>query len=425
MRTRIFIESKTFRVAVPTAVYDALTKDASFMSAEFSRTRFLDRVWARLAEPQTAGLALLALGCAEALRHWQSSDEATMLTRVCAVVALCSGVISTLELLRPHPRNIASLAAHQFAHAWWFPFFDHEYKPTLTNKGWRWRASVGLYALCVLSIATAALISSVQYRPAGELMLLPGQEGQEAYREQYPENGLRRSLGLKLQLRQADLHEGTPYALVRATDMETLAATDITLRSSRALRVRDNVYALRELRPIEGIGGVTLRVTHPEGTENVTMFADGEAKLSDGSTLHWENVSTHRFGTLGGALQLRREQAGEILDRRWIYLDFPALNAQHAQNDFSYEIKEVKRPLAALISVQSIGGPAWGIIGLAFLALFVLLIALQHLLPAHRVGRTGDYLVLSKRGAHQSVHTPLHDENEQQWVTPVREEDLV
>lgn len=395
------------------------------MSAEFSRTRFLDRIWARLAEPQTAGLALLALGCAEALRHWQSSDEATMLTRVCAVIALCAGIISTLELLRPHPRNVAHLAARQFVHAWWFPFFEGEYDRRLPDKGWRWRASVALYAACVLSIALAALISSVQYRPSGELMLAPGQEGTEAYRELYPEKDLRRSLGLKLQLRQADVHEGVPYALVRATDMETLAATDITLRSTRALRVRDNVYALRELRPIDGIGGVTLRIAHAEGEESVTLFADAEVELSDGSTLHWEDASTNRFGTLGGALQLRRERDGETLDRRWVYLDFPALNAQHASDDVAYEIDEIKRPLAALISVQSIGGPAWGIIGIIFLALFMLLIVLQRFMPVQRVGRSGDYLVLTARGAGGEASAALRDAREQRWVTPVREEDVL
>lgn len=397
------------------------------MSAEFSRKRILDRIWARFAEPRTAGLALLALGFAEALRHWQSSDEATMLARVCAVIALCAGLISTLELLRPHPRHVAELSSRQFTTAWWFPFFDSEYDSSLSAGGRRWKVSIALYALCVFAIPAITLMSSVQHKPSGELMLFPGQDGQEAYRELYPERNLRRGIGLKLQLVQADVQDGVPYALVRATDMETTGTTDITLRSSHAVRVRENVYALRELRPVDGIGGVTLRV-HGEGIdENLVLYPGGEETLPDGSTVHWGDTSPNRFGTLGAALQIYREMNGEILDRRWVYLDFPELNEQRAEGDLAYAIMSVERPLAALLSVKSLGGPAWGWMGGILLAMLLVLVLLQRTLPLQIVGRSGDHMVLSPSSAQALVVETVKDgtDSPQVWVMSVDEEDLL
>lgn len=397
------------------------------MSAEFSRKRILDRIWARFAEPHTAGLALLALACAEALRHWQSSDEATMLTRLCAVIALCAGCISTLELLRPHPRHVAELASRQFVHAWWFPFFDHEHDGRIAARGWRWRAGVGVYALCVFSIAIASLISSVQYQPSGELMLFPGQEGQEAYRELYPEKDLRRSLGLKLQLRQAEVQDGVPYAQVRATDMETMAATDITLQQAQAVRVREKVYALQELRPVDGMGGVSLHVQNATVDEEITLYPGAEETLQDGSVLRWEDMTSNRFGTLGPALELHHERDGELLDRRWVYLDFPELNAQRSSAGVSVSITDVKRPLAALLSVQTVGGPAWGAIALGVAVLFGLLLLCLRFLPAQRIGRSGDYLMLGASGGRDAMVDSLGQGEtiSEEWITPVREEDLV
>lgn len=397
------------------------------MSAEFSRTRILDRIWARFAQPQTAGLALLALACAEALRHWQSSDEATMLTRVCAVIALCAGVVSTLELLRPHPRHVAQLSARDFVFAWWFPFFKEEFDPRLQSSGWRWRASVGLYALCVISIASATLMSSVQSRPSGELMLFAGQDGQEAYHELYPERGLKRSLGLKVQLQQADVQDGVPFARIRATDMETMTATDVTLISSEAVRIRDNVYALRELRPMDGLGVVTLRVQGDVIDEPVLLHPGSEQTLSDGSTLRWEDSSTHRFGTLGAALQVQREKDDKIIDRRWIYVDFPALNEQRGPEDLSYHIESVQRPLAAMLSVQKIGGPAWGLIAIIILGMSFILGILQRVLPMQRVGRSGDYLVIGSRGAREGLAEHLREGEDisDVWITAVHEEEIV
>lgn len=397
------------------------------MSAEFSRKRILDRVWARFAEPRTAGLALLALGFAEALRHWQSSDEATMLTRVCAAIALCAGLISTLELLRPHPRHVAELGSRQFTTAWWFPFFDGEYESGLSARGARWKVSVALYALCVFAIPAVALMSSVQHKPSGEIMLFPGQDGQEAYRELYPERDLRRGIGLKLQLVHADVQDGVPYALVRATDMETTGTTDITLRSSHAVRVRENVYALRELRPVDGVGGVTLRAYGDEIDETLVMYPGGEETLLDGSTLRWEDTSPNRFGTLGAALQFQREMDGEILDRRWVYLDFPELNALRAEGDLAYAITNVERPLAAMLSVKALGGPAWGWMGAVLLAGLFILLFLQRTLPLQKVGRPGDHMVLSPPSAHAVVVETVKDgvDSPQTWVTLVEEEDLV
>lgn len=397
------------------------------MSAEFSRKRILDRVWARFAEPRTAGLALLALGFAEALRHWQSSDEATMFTRVCAVIALCAGLISTLELLRPHPRHVAELSSRQFATAWWFPFFESEYDASLSEKGKRWHVSIALYALCVFAIPAVALMSSVQHKPSGELMLFPGQDGQEAYRELYPEKDLRRGIGLKLQLVLADVQDGVPYALVRATDMETTGTTDITLRSSQSVRVRENVYALRELRPVDGVGGVTLHVHGGDIDETVDLYPGGEAVLPDGSTLRWEDTSPNRFGTLGAALQLQREGNGKIVDRRWVYLDFPQLNEQRAEGDLVYSIAGVERPLAAMLSVKALGGPAWGWMGAVLLAMFLVLLLLQRTLPLQKVGRPGDHMVLSASSAGASVVETVKDDADspQRWVTSVDEEDLV
>lgn len=395
------------------------------MSVEFSRTRILDRIWARFAQPHTAGLALLALACAEALRHWQSSDEATMLTRVCAVIALCAGVVSTLEMLRPHPRHVAQLSARQMVHARWFPFFKHEFDGRLQSTGWRWRAGVALYALVVIAIAAAALMSSVQSRPSGELMLYPGQDGQEAYHELYPERGLRRALALKLQLRQAGVQENVPYALLRATDMETMAATDVTLRSTQAVRVRDNLYAIKELRPVDGLGGVSLRVQSQNDEQKITLYPGNEQELNDGSILRWEDSSASRFGTLGAALFLVREKDNAVVDRRWVYLDFPALNAQYAASDFAYHIDDVQRPLAVMLSVQKMGGPAWGILGVGLLVLSLLLIVLQRFLPAQTVGRSGDYLVLSQRaggGIEQTLR--VTEQGAEAWITPVTEEDL-
>lgn len=397
------------------------------MSAEFSRKRILDRIWARMAEPHTAGLALLALACAEALRHWQSSDEATMLTRLCAVIALAAGFISTLELLRPHPRHVAELSARQFVHAWWFPFFDHEHDGKIVAKGWRWRTSVGVYALCVFSIALSSLISSVQYQPSGELMLFPGQEGQEAYRELYPEKDLRRSLGLKLQLQQADVQNGIPYARIRATDMETMAGTDVTLQQAQSVRVREKVYALQELRPIDGIGGVSLHVQNATLDEEISLYPGGEETLKDGSVLRWEDLTSNRFGTLGPALELHHERDGKILDRRWVYLDFPELNAQRSTEGVSLSITEVKRPLAAMLSVQTVGGPAWGLLALGVAILFALLFVAQRFLPAQRIGRSGDYLMLAPADGRALIVDSLGEgENiSGEWVTPVREEDIV
>src|SRR5690625_7656111 len=113
-----------------------------------------------------------------------------------------------------------------------FPSFKHESDGRLQSAGCRWRAGVALYALVVIAIAAAALMSSVQSRPAGELMLYPGQDGQDAYHELYPERGLRRALALKLQLRQAGVPENVADELLRATHQGTKAAPDVTTSST-------------------------------------------------------------------------------------------------------------------------------------------------------------------------------------------------
>lgn len=398
------------------------------MSAEFSRKRFVDRIWNRLADPQSAGLALLALALLEALRHVQESDEATMLVRVCAVIALSAGLISTLELLRPRPRAVAQLSDRAYADAWWFPFFTKEHKPQVVAGRLRWWASVALYALCVLGIPAAILMSAVQHQADGELMLIPGQ-GSEAFVEQYPEAGLRRAMGVKLELLHAEMDGPTPIASVRATDMTSMNATDVSLRSAEAQRVRGVVIAIRALRPLGGLGAVTLQVQKGGLDERISLRRGGEAALSDGSILRWGDSSSSRLGTLGPALQLLHERDGKLLERRWLYVDFPELNQMYSEGNLELSIVAVERPLALLLSVREVGASAWGAFALTVLGLLVLLLCALRFLPPSKIGRDGDYVMLSAMNAREGVEQSLAPElvslpEERAWISAVREEDF-
>lgn len=397
------------------------------MSAEFSRKRVLDRVWSRLAQPQSTGLALLALGLLEALRHWQESDETTMLVRVTAVVALLTGFISTLELLRPRPQVVAALASRGYVDAWWFPFFAREHDDAVSSSRLRWWAGLGLYALICLGIPSAILMSAVQHHADGELMLIPGQ-GAESFLERYPEPGLRRAMGVKLELLSAEMDGPTPVATVRATDMTTMTATDISLRSAEAQRVRGVLVAIGELRPLGGLGGVHLSLKGPSLAQEVYLRRGSEVTLEDGSVLRWVDSSASRLGTLGPALQVAHERNGELLERRWLYVDFPELNQKHASGSLEMSLGAVERPLAALLSIRETGTSAWGPLAIWILLLGFLLLIAQRLLPRTKIGRDGDYVMLTPLNQRDAVEESLLPElassDEVAWIAPVDEEDF-
>lgn len=397
------------------------------MATEYSQKRLLDRVWAQLARTQTVGLSLAALAVFEALRHWQQSDEALMLVRVAAVMAITAGVANVADALRPRPQAIGELSERGFVGAWWFPFFQREQKTPLRVSSLRWTSAVLLYALAVIGIPVAALINATDTRSHGELMLVPGQ-GAESFVQYGPDPGVHRAMGVKLELHQATLDGPTPVAELRATDMQTLAATDLSFRSADVQRVRGILVSIRELRPFGGLGAVQLEVEAPTGVETLTLRRGGDAPLADGSTLRWVDATSSRLGTLGPAVQIAREREGELLERRWIYLNFPTLNAQHAEDALSMKLLEVDRPIAVLLSVTTVGAPPWGALGIGLLVLVALLLLAQRFLPLSLVGRDGDYVALGALTAapdgSAQLQPSLVTDGEAKWVQPLAEEDF-
>lgn len=397
------------------------------MATEYSRNRILDRIWSPLSSPQMVGLGLLALAFFEALRHWQESDETVLLVRVTTVFVLCAGVASLAEALRPLPKTVAALRSRGFVGAWWFPFFAEEQQKPLKEGRARWWVSLSLYTLVVFALPGAILASSVQHQSHGELVLIPGQ-GAESFVEIYPERGLRRSMGVKLELMAANMDGPTPVAQIRATDMTTMNATDLSLRSADAQRVRGILVAIRELRPLGGLGAVDLRLIGDHGEETVTLRRNAEVELQDGSRLQWAESSSNRLGTLGPAVQIAHLRGDEMVERRWVYLNFPDLNHVAGVTGLSYAIQDVQRPLSVLLSVSELGAAFWGLMGAVIFGCALLLLLLLRLLPASRLGREGDYVILDSSGDAEAVAMRLAphvvEAGEARWVQPVSEEDF-
>lgn len=278
-----------------------------------------------------------------------------------------------------------------------------------------------------LGVPTAILMSAVQHNADGDLMLIPGQ-GSESFLERYPEPGLRRSMGVKLELLQAEMDGPTPIATVRATDMTTMTSTDIALRSAEAQRVRGILVAIGELRPLGGLGGVHLTVKGPTLDQEVVLKRGGEVDLQDGSLLRWVDSNASRLGTLGPALQVAHERDGQLLERRWLYVDFPELNQKHGLGNLELSLGAVERPLAALLSIRETGTSAWGPLAVWILLLGFLLLIAQRLLPRTKLGRDGDYVILTARNqrkaAEESLLPELASSDEVAWIAPVDEEDF-
>lgn len=398
------------------------------MSADISRVTFIDRVWSRMARPQSVGIALIALGLVEALRAWHQSDESVILVRVLAVVAFTCALASVLQALRPTPGAVAAMSERRFVYAWWYPFFQTEMKEAATQGRLRWWTHLGVYALATLLPPVMLLLSAVSVQPAGELMLIPGQ-GSESYLTATPEPGLRQSLGYKLELAGADMDGVTPRAVVRATDMTTLTATDIELRSAEASRVRGTLIALKELRPLGGIGRLSLAIGEGATRETVVLDRNASTDLADGSQLRWSDSTSMRLGTLGPAVQLTHERDGRVLERRWVYMQFPELDASRSTQGLTLEVLDVQRPVAVLLAVRSANAPPWGILAAILGGLSVLLVVLSRVLAVSAVGRDGDYMMLTPpvADARERVVAQLRPavaERDGVWVTPVREEEL-
>lgn len=393
------------------------------MANEHSQKRILDRLWRTFAAPQTAGIALLALAAIEALRRWQPNDETTLLLRVISVFAIGIGLISVTERWYPRRENVEALGRTGWATVWSFPFFDSEIQETIADKGGRWRITNAMYALAVIGIPTILLLTSLQAQHAGERMLVVGEESVESYMEQWPETRLKRSLGVQLTLLGAGVQQQTPYAQLRVTDVQTLRTTDLTLTGDRARRVRENLLAIKELRPIPGVGSVELAIDGGASSlhQTVTLPANGQVTLSDSSTLHWDDVSTNRFSTLGTAIEIHRERDGKLLERRWLYVDFPALNRRHLAEHPQIQIRQVHPPIAALIAFRSVGGPAWGILGVAGLLVFFVLLLLQQVLPTQRSGRSGDYVILTPNDGKTALKQRVKA-RDRAWIHPIDED---
>lgn len=398
------------------------------MSADSSRVTLIDRVWSRLARPQSVGIALVVLGLVAGLRAWTPSDESTILVRVLAVVAFTCALASVLQAIRPTPRAVAALSERGFVRAWWYPYYEREMATSVAGGRARWWTHLSVYALVTLVPPVMLLLTSVSIQPAGELMLIPGQ-GSESYLTAAPEPGLRQTLGYKLELAGADLDGVTPRAVVRATDMTTLTASDIELRSAEAARIRSTLVALRELRPLGGIGRLQLAVEHDGKRQDVTLERQGSVDLNDGSVLRWTESTSMRLGTLGPAVQLTFERDGEVLERRWVYMQFPELDALVAEGGRRVEVLSVERPLAALLSVRHVQAAPWGVLASILGGLTLLLLLLSRLLNTSAVGRDGDYMVLTPANASARARVVAHlrpevAETDGAWIQPVREEEL-
>lgn len=397
------------------------------MASKYSNQSWTEQAWDWLSSPAVVGGTLIATGIVELLRAIDPSSAATLLVRFVAVFAITSGLVFVLDLLRPTTRKAATLATSGAARAWWFPYFQHEVQGASPSSRKGWFAILAVTACVVIGIPTTILLTSVQSRSVGELVLLPGQ-GAESFLTEAPEEGLRRSMGVKLELLRVVVDGPTPEAVVRATDMRTLAETDVYLKSADGVRVRDVVVALREIRPLGGLGAVNVRVGDEVNGETVRVERGMSVSLSNGLEVRWFEASANRLGTLGPAVQLGILRDGKVLSRRWFYLEAPELNAIRAEGEIPMTIDSVLQPSAVVLSVREPSSMHWGFVGVGLLVLLVASRLTARLSKPVLVGRNGDWIAIeaSSQGKSPVVDLLIPDvkAKDSDWVQPVREEEV-
>lgn len=399
------------------------------MTSKYTNLPWSLRVWDWMARPSRVGMALLALTVVEWLRVHDPSEQATLVVRFVAVVSLVFGLVFLVDTVRPSLRRLAELREGQLIRAWWFPFFREELvaEPSRSRVGWF--ASLAVWSLMVIVAPAVVLTNALQTHAVGELVLLPGQ-GAEAFLETAPEPGLRRAMGVKLELMRVAMDEVTPVATLRATDMRSNTSTEIALRSAEASRVRGIVVAMKELRPLGGLGAVTLRVGEGPDAREVRIERGMDVDLGDGRTLRWAEASANRLGVLGPAVQIAVREGDRIASRRWLYVESPELSSVRASDELSLTLVGVSQPSALVVAVREVPAPPWGLIGGVLLGVWLLALALVRWVPGGLVGRNGDWVVLAsaapqgRERALALLRPELREGADAQWVQPLREEDV-
>ena len=397
------------------------------MSSKYMKAALSERVWALLARPEALGVSLLGLAAVEGLRALDPTSSGTMLVRFVSVLALVCGVVFLLESLRPTLAHVAATNG-VLMRAWWFPFFKEEQRASSKAPRLGWWAVLVAGAAVVVGLPVSVLLTSVQTESVGEVVQLPGQTA-EAFLTAAPEPGLRRSMGVQLELQEVRVDGATPTARIRATDLRSLAATDVALESANAVRVRGVVVALREVRPLGGLGAAEIRVGEGDTAEVVSLSRGAVVTLADGRELRWMDASANRLGTLGPALQLGIWKDGELQSRRWLYLESPELELLRADGETSLSLVSVSQPLAALFSVREAPSVAWGIFGIVLLAAFALGRLVARGAPPVLVGRSGDWVALEPAGALGSTRVLdlLREDvrtSDSEWVLPLDDEEV-
>lgn len=397
------------------------------MSSKYTNNSLVERAWEWLARPAVVGGSFVALGLVEWLRASEPSSEGTLVVRFAAVFALICGLAFLLDSLRPSARQLAELSARGVVRAWWYPFFTRELQRPPARARLGLFASVLAYATLLLGVPSAILAASLQSHSSGELVLISGQ-GSESFLTEAPEQGLRRAMGVKLELLRVTVDGPTPEAVLRATDMRSLAATELNLKSAEGVRVREVVVALREIRPLGGLGAVDVRIGEGANAETLRVERGMGASLSDGREVRWLEASANRLGALGPAVQLGIYQDGALVSRRWLYIEAPELEAIRAQGEVSMSVVGVGQPSAVVLSVREMSNFPWGVLGIVLLTLLAIARLGQRLAPVAFIGRDGDWIALSAR---DEAHADLVDalaphlrEQDAHWVQPVREEEV-
>lgn len=364
------------------------------MANEYQESLTL-RLWRLLARPQTLGWLLLASGLLALVLSVSPSAGTQLLVRVSASLAALSTLFIVIEHARGDRGAVRSLERASVLRVVAAPFFRQEFRsapersPRLSVL-----ASVGLVAVVGLSASALLAIGAFETRAQGELTLLPG-ASTEAWTEVAPQRGISRALGTQLTLLRAGVREAEPAADLLLTDPVTQARAQETLRLGESARVGDQILTLTSIRPLGGLGEVALNVTQGNSpAEQVSLVRDGEATLSDGTTLRWLGAEANHLQSLGAAVLVEFVPPESRAFRRWLYAADPDLSVNHG-GGLSVAVVSTARPAAAVIRVRPAGGIAGKWVALGCALLIVSLFALRRFATPALVGRSGDYLLLN------------------------------
>jgi hypothetical protein len=365
----------------------------------------LERLAERLGRPTALSTALVALACAHAAAVVSTSPAYDAVAAVLAVVCVASAfslgggvAVRGWGDARAQRRDLADSGWQREAV---FPFFVEEIegsqKVALIRARRPWRlVAVGLgLVLTVATVSSVALAAVLSGGIEGVVTLAPG-ERVEAFVAEHPADGTLHDLGLVAVLDKAERgDDGLWSVTLNVKRVRDATERSVSLRAGESRNIGGQQFALREVRPLPGIGAARVQLTPRAGgaTTEVVLESREPVELSDGRTVTLLDGRMAYLGQLGPAAQIEeRTPDGRVVRTEWVFTEAPGFDARHGAGELAIELLGVEPPVAVVLSVARTPFASWSPLwtAISLVGLVVLGVGLSAR-GARLDGRSGDF----------------------------------